>query len=116
MLPNFRRVLWINWLMVKSVPEIRVESEHVERTLQTFLDSGLEPALARAQAGRALCVTYRENRLRELWAHGRAALQIPEVAPDLVEQVLAQLTQRYAMEMAAESGGGTSDPFLAPHR
>jgi len=114
-LPNFRRVVWVDWISLNPPDLVVEELKRVELPLHTFVEVGLEAALLRSQAGRLWCTRHMAEILQNYWQQLRPRISIPLLDKDSVDAVLSSLSQRYASKMTPSLPGETYDPFFVRH-
>lgn len=112
-LPNFRRVVWVDWISVNPLDLVVDELKRVELPLHTFVEVGLEAALLRSQAGRSWCTRRMTGILQDYVQQLRTGITLPPLDKDSVDAVLATLSHRYGSKMTPSPPGETFDPFFA---
>ncbi|WP_414664754.1 enolase-like domain-containing protein [Horticoccus sp. 23ND18S-11] len=111
-MPNFRRVVWVDWISVNPLDLVVEELKRVELPLHTFVEVGLEAALLRSQASRSWCTRRMVEILQDYWQQLRPRITLPLLDKDSVDAVLSSLTQRYASTMTPSRPGETYNPFF----
>jgi hypothetical protein len=103
-LPNFRRIVWVEWLCV--VPEQHRLSEvtRIESEIRTFLNSGLAATLGQIQACRNACSARQDAVLQEYWQRLRTYAQAHFIEERELDTVLDSLALRYEPEIARREG------------
>ncbi len=112
-LPDLRRLAWVNRLAAlppdEAVPElIRAESE-----IRAFVNGGQETVIARLEASRDICTQLEANALDLYWNQLRAHARAHYVEDRDIDEVLEMLSQRYAnTDILSQLDVLTSDPFF----
>jgi len=103
-LPNFRRIVWVDWISVAPVEHLISEVTRVEGDVRNFLNQGLAATLERMQACRNACSTRQELILSEYWKRLRDHAQSHFVEEGELDVVLDSLSLRYEAEIARREG------------
>lgn len=110
-LPNFLRMVWVDWLTVVPVEQVVSEVTRIESEVRTFLNHGLASTLEHLQGGRNACSTRQEHLLQEFWQRLREHAQSHFVEERELDTVLDSLSNRYEPEISRRESS-RSQPFL----
>lgn len=99
-LPNFRRLVWVDWLSVVPGEKLAAELTRIESELRTFLNRRHAEILETLQANRNACSARQEKILQEYWDRLRAHAQAHFVEELELDAVLDSLSHRYEPEIA----------------
>jgi len=100
LLPDFRRLIWVDWLAVVPAGQLVSEVTRIEGELRHFLNHEHADLLARFERSRGACGTLQERILTEYWNRLRAYAQSHYVEEKEVDAVLGSLSARYEPEIA----------------
>lgn len=103
-LPNFRRIVWVDWISVVPVEHLVSEVTRVEGDVRHFLNQGLAATLERLQSCRNACSTRQEHILSGYWQRLRDHAQAHFVEERELDLVLDSLSLRYEAEIARREG------------
>lgn len=103
-LPNFRRLVWIDWLTVVPVEQRLFEVARIESEIRNFLDRGLAATLGLIQANRAACSARQDAVLQEYWQRLRTYAQSHFIEERELDAVLDSLSFRYEPEITRREG------------
>jgi hypothetical protein len=112
-LPNFRRLVWVDWLAVVPVGHLVAEVTRIEGEIRSFLNRGLNETMDRLQACRDAGNDRQDAILRVYWNRLRTHAQSHYVEERDVDDVLDSLGRRYDPEIARFQRETTRSPFLA---
>ena len=110
-LPNFLRIVWVDWLSVVPADQVLGEVTRIESEVRTFLNHGLAATLELVQACRNACSTRQDHLLQEFWQRLREHAQSHFVEERELDAVLDSLSYRYEPEIARREGMRTQ-PFI----
>ncbi len=112
-LPNFRRLVWVDWLAVVPAGHLVTEVTRIEGEIRSFLNRGVIETMDRLQACRDAGNDRQDAILRVLWNRLRTHAQSHYVEERDVDDVLDSLARRYDPEIARYQRETTRSPFLA---
>jgi len=110
-LPNFLRIVWVDWLSVVPADQVVPEVTRIESEVRTFLNRGLPASLEHLQASRNACSARQEHLLQEFWTRLREHAQSHFVEERELDAVLDSLSYRYEPEIARREDA-RAQPFL----
>lgn len=103
-LPNFRRIVWVDWLTVVPPEQRLCEITRIESEVRSFLNRGLAGTLGLIQASRNACCARQDAILQEYWQRLRAYAQSHFVEERELDTVLDSLCLRYEPAIARREG------------
>jgi hypothetical protein len=113
-LPDFRRIAWINRLAVLPLDQALAEVTRVEKEVRDFLADGRDLVHARLEVSRDMCAQLENKALEQYWDQLRAHARAHYVEERDVDDVLAMLTERYvSADLARRQKELSSNPFVA---
>jgi hypothetical protein len=111
-LPNFRRIVWVDWLSVVPSGHLVTEVTRIESEIRAFLNTGLMATLELLEISRAACTGRQDKILQDYWAQLRKHAQAHYVKERDLDEVLDDLAHRYDAEIARRHREVTRSPFL----
>lgn len=111
-LPNFRRLVWVDWLSVVPGGHLVAEVTRIESEVRAFLNTGLAALLEQLETSRAACTSRQDRMTQEYWTQLRAHAQAHYVRERDLDDVLDDLSHRYDAEIARRHREVTRSPFL----
>jgi hypothetical protein len=111
-LPNFRRIVWVDWLTVVPLEQRSAEVTRIESEIRSFLNGGLAATLGQSQACREACSARQDAVLQQYWQRLRDHAQSHFVEEREIDSVLDSLSFRYEPEIARRDGTRIR-PFVA---
>lgn len=103
-LPNFRRLVWVDWLTVVPVEQRLLEITRIESEIRSFLNRGLAATLGLVQSSRNACSARQDAVLQEYWQRLRAYAQSHFIEESELDAVLDSLSFRYEPEITRREG------------